>query len=164
MKKTIEKIIYRNQLKFTLLFVFGILFTVGFACESGGDKVPPDAELNALLKETTTDFAEFIESGDFSKIYNKASADFRSTYTLDQATKAFSVFLDKKELVLPNVKSASGMNPTFSKPPAIRQEKGNNILVTAGQFDSKPFAVKFEYEYVWRDGGWKLLKLVVNVG
>lgn len=164
MKTSIEKIIYKNHLKFTLLLVFGILFTVGFACESGGDTVPPDAELQTLVKETTTDFAEFIESGDFSEIYNKSSTDFQKTYTLDQAKKAFSVFLDKKDMVLPSAKSAAGLNPTFSKPPAIRQEKGNNILVAEGQFDSKPYAVKFEYEYVWRDGGWKLLKLVVNVG
>lgn len=164
MKKAIEKIIQQNQLKFTLLLVVGILFTVGFACESGGDKVPPDAELQALVKETTTDFSEFIESGDFTEIYNKASSDFRSTYTLDQAKKAFSVFLDKKDMVSPSVKSAVGMTPTFAPAPSIRQEKGNNILVTGGQFDSKPYAIKFEYEYVWRDGGWKLLKLVVNIG
>jgi hypothetical protein len=79
--KTIEKIIRENHLKFTLLFVFGILFTVGFACESGGDKVPPEAELQSLIKDTTTDFSEFIESGDFTEIYNKASTDFRNATT-----------------------------------------------------------------------------------
>jgi hypothetical protein len=126
MKETVERIVQKHQLKFTLLFVLGILFTVGFACESGGDKVPPDAELQTLVKETTTDFAGFIETGDFSKIYNKASSDFRSTYTLDQAKNAFSVFLDKKDLVLPSIKSASGMNANFSKdpvdPPGERQQ------------------------------------------
>lgn len=163
MKELVNRIVFGTNLKFTLLIVFGVVFTAAFACESGGDKVPPDAELQSLVKETTADFANAIETEDFAKLYAKSSSDFRSTYTVDQAKNAFSTFIDKKDAVLPSLKNASGSSATFSKVPSIRSEKSLNILVVEGQFASKPYPVKFEYEYVWRDGGWKMLKLVVNM-
>lgn len=163
MKELVNRIVFGTNLKFTLLIVLAIVFTAAFVCESGGDKVPPDAELQSLVKETTADFANAIETEDFAKLYAKASSDFKKTYTVEQAKSAFSTFIDKKDAVLPSLKNAAGSSATFSKVPSIRSEAGANILVVEGQFASKPYAVKFEYEYVWRDGGWKMLKLVVNM-
>ena len=163
MKELAEKIVFGSNVGLTLLIVFGIVFTAAFACESGGDKVPPDTELQSLVKETTSDFANAIETEDFSKLYAKASSDFKSTYTVEQAKNAFSTFIDKKDAILPSLKNASSSNATFSPAPSIRTEKGLNILVVNGEFASKPYPVKFENEYVWRDGGWKMLKLVVNM-
>lgn len=163
MKELVKRIVFGTNVRFTLFIVFGIVFTAAFACQSGGDKVPPDAELQSMVKETTADFANAIDTEDFSKLYSKASSDFRSTYTVGQAKNAFSTFIDKKDAVLPSLKNAGGTSATFSRPPTIRTEKGLNILVAEGQFASKPYPVKFEYEYVWRDDGWKMLKLVVNM-
>ncbi len=164
MNKLMKNLIFGKSAWIAVLLIAGIIFTAAFACESGGDKVPPDSELQSLVKETMNDFTGAIDTGDFNNLYTKASADFQKTYTVAQTKDAFSVFTDKKDLYLPIFKSANSTTPTFSPAPSIRSESGNNILVVAGQFPSTPNAVKFENEYVWRSGGWKMLKLVIKVG
>ncbi len=163
MKSFFKKFVNGGDAKLTLIVVGAILFTAAFACQTGGDTVPSDAELQALIKETTSDFANAVETEDFSRLHSKASSDFQATYTAAQAKNAFSTFIEKKQAVLPSLKNAASSNASFSKVPSIRQEKGVNVLVVDGDFDSKPYPVKFAYEYVWRDGGWKMLKLVVNM-
>ncbi|HMQ02849.1 MAG TPA: hypothetical protein PKD26_02940 [Pyrinomonadaceae bacterium] len=158
-----KEIVLGKDLKLTFIAVAAIIFTAAFACQTGGDTVPPDAELQSLIKDTTSDFANAIETEDFTRLHSKASSDFQSTYTPAQAKNAFSTFIDKKDAVLPSLKNAASSNATFSKIPSIRQEKGLNILVVDGELSSKPYPVKFQYEYVWRDGGWKMLKLFVNM-
>src|SRR5690349_614578 len=56
--------------------------------DSDGD-MPGDALLNALVKETTADFAAAISSGDFTNMYEKASTDFKNSYTKDQLQNSF---------------------------------------------------------------------------
>lgn len=164
MKELVRKVVFGKKGPFTLLIVLTILFTAAFACESGGDKVPPDAEIQSMVKETMADFTNAIANEDFSKLHSKASSDFQSSYTVTQMKDAFGSIIDKKDLALPSLKSAGSVTAAFSPAPSIRNEKGLNILVLTGEFPTKPYAVKFEYEYVWRDGGWKLLKLKVNIG
>src|SRR4051812_46460124 len=50
--------------------------------DSGG--VPSDTALQSMVKETTADFAEAIDSNDFHDLYEKSSSDFQATYTEDQ--------------------------------------------------------------------------------
>ena len=38
-----------------------------------------------------------------------------------------------------------------------------SILMADGKFNTKPLPVTFEYEYVKRDGKWKMLKLVIKL-
>jgi len=158
-----KKTLIRSNSWLTLLLVAGVVFTAAFACESGGDTVPPEAELQTLAKETTKDFANAIDTESFANLHGKASTDFQSTYTVEQAKTAFKVFIDRKDEVLPSLENAATTTATFTTPPSIRTEKGLNILVMKGSFKAKPNEVKFEYEYVWRSGGWKMLKLVVNM-
>lgn len=127
------------------------------------DGVPSDSTLQSMVKETTSDFAQAIDTNDFSEIYEKASSDFKSTYTEDQMNDAFKEFVQKKRLLLPSLNKTDGTSAEFSPAPSIRQEKGLDILVLTGKFPTKPLNVKFEYEYVKRSGEWKLLKLVVNM-
>ena len=163
MKNIINGFAFGRNAGVTLLIAFGIVLTAAFACESGGDKVPPDAELQSLMKDTMSDFANAVDTGDFEKLHSKASTDFQSGYTTQQMKSAFQQIIDQKDLALPSLKNAASLNATFSPAPSIRSEKGLNILVTSGEFPSKPYPVKFDNEYVWRDGGWKLLKLKINL-
>jgi hypothetical protein len=125
--------------------------------------LPSDSTMQSLVKDTTSDFAEAIDSNDFSDLYEKASQDFKSTYTEDQMKDVFKEFVQKKRLILPSLNKVPGSTAEFSPSPSIRQEKGLEILVLNGKFPTKPLNVKFEYEYVKRGGEWKLLKLVVNM-
>ena len=163
MKKLVNRFVFGKDGPFALLIVLAILFTAAFACETGGDKVPPDSEIQSMIKETMSDFANAVDTEDFSKLHSKASSDFQSSYTPSQMKDAFGSIIDKKDLALPSLKNAGSVTATFSPAPSIRNEKGLNILVLTGDFPAKPYPVKFEFEYVWRDGGWKLLKLKVNM-
>lgn len=163
MKELVKKVVLGRNVWISVLLVAGIIFTAAFACETGGDKVPPDNELQSLVKDTTSDFTNAVDTGDFSNLHSKASSDFQSTYTVSQTKDAFQTYVDKKDTVLPSLKNASSTTATFSPTPSIRSEKGLNVLVVSGEFAAKPYPVKFEYEYVWHSGSWKMLKLVVKM-
>jgi len=123
--------------------------------------VPGDALLNALVAETTADFAYSVSESDFQKMYDKASTDFQNTYTKDQMQDFFKDFISKKRQIVPILNKAYGMKPDLSPAPSIRTEQGLDILVVNGKYATKPVPVTFNYEYVKRGGSWKMLVLKV---
>ncbi|MEQ1764171.1 MAG: hypothetical protein ABL984_13655 [Pyrinomonadaceae bacterium] len=125
--------------------------------------VPGDALLNALVKETTADFAAAISSGDFSSMHAKASTDFQNSVSKDTLQSSFKDFIDKKRQVLPILAKAIASDPEYTSAPRIRTEQGLDILVTEGKYATKPLPVTFNYEYVKRDGRWKLLILKIYI-
>ena len=130
---------------------------------SEGD-LPSDSEIQALVKETTADFAEAIETNDFSELYSKSSSDFQSQFTEAKLRTAFKTFVDKKDVIVPILNKVPGTEADFSPSPSIRTEKGIlKILVANGSFPTRPYPVKFEYEYIWRDDEWKLLAINVKM-
>ena len=116
-----------------------------------------------MVTETTSDLAAAISSGDFSDLYNKASSDFKTTYTEEQTRETFKDFVAKKSVFSPILAKAVASEPEFSPDPSIRHEQGLSILVATGKFDTSPVPTRFEYEYVKRGGEWKMLKLVVKL-
>jgi hypothetical protein len=68
--------------------------------ERDESSVPSESEVESLVKDTTAEFADAIESNDFSDLYANASSDFRSTYSEDEIKKAFKTYVDKKRIVL----------------------------------------------------------------
>ncbi len=138
-------------------------FNTSETTSDDSDGVPGDALLNALVKETTADFAAAISAGDFSNMYEKASMDFKSTYTKDQLQNSFKDFIAKKRQVLPILAKAVATDPEFTSTPRVRTEQKLEILVTEGKYATKPMPVTFNYEYVKRDGSWKLLVLKIYI-
>jgi hypothetical protein len=131
---------------------------------AGTDSDLPDERLlNALVKSTTASFANAISTEDFSNLYSEASSDFRNQYSEQEMKDAFKVFIQNKRAVLPILAKSISLDPEYSPAPSIRKENGLSILVTDGQYDTKPIPLQFEYEYVKRGGEWKLLKLVVKL-
>lgn len=127
------------------------------------DGAPSTSVVEGLVKETLSEFARAVDTKDFSDIYESASTDFKSTYTLDEMSRFFKSYTDKRSVVLPILKKIPATNADFSRDPSVRSEKGLKILMAAGEFKTKPYKVRFDFEYVMRDGEWKLLKLVINV-
>jgi hypothetical protein len=187
MKKTINNLIWGSNNRTNGLIAFAIVgfIALGCACPRSNDQsdstsntssdnpfstssdsdseMPDQTLLKALVKETTADFAGAISTGDFSRLYNKASKDFQSTYTLQQTQDVFKEFVNKKSVVGPILAKAIAIDPQYSPEPSIRTEKGLSILVVNGKYATKPVPTNFEYEYVKRDGTWKMLKLVVKL-
>ncbi len=131
--------------------------------DTTSDSTPPTSVVEGLVKDTIDQFAEAVDSGDFSDLHAKASTDFQSTYTVDQMATAFKSYTDKKRIVLPVMEKVDDMSADFKQPPSIRTEKGLKILVAEGEFKTKPFKVRYDFEYVNRGGEWKLLKLIINI-
>ncbi len=131
--------------------------------DKSSDDIPADSVIQSMVKDTTADFTNAIDTGNFGPLYEKSSSDFQSTFTEDQLKVQFLSFIINKKRVLPSLNKAQETTAVFSPSPSIRTENGLSILVVNGKFPSKPFPVKFEYEYVKRDGEWKMLKLVINM-
>jgi len=131
--------------------------------DTGNDAVPSNAVVEGLVKSTTAEFAEAVETGDFSEMHANASKDFQSSFTVDEFRTAFRTYLDKKAVVVPILKMVADTDADLSPEPMVRSEKGIKILVAKGTFPTKPYGVRFDYEYVLRGGEWKLLKLGINI-
>ena len=129
--------------------------------EADGD-MPGDELLNALVRETTADFAYAISTEDFSKMHEKASKDLQSQYTAEEMKNVFKTEINNKKRLLPLLAKLVGEKPTYSPEPYIRTEQNTPILVVNGKYDLKPTPLNFEYEYVKRNGQFKLLKLVLK--
>jgi hypothetical protein len=134
-----------------------------FGTSSNDSQMPGDALLKALIRETTADFAYSISEGDFSKMYEKTSTDFKNTYTKDQMQDFFKDFINKKRQLLPIFLKANSMEPELSPAPSVRTENGLNVLSVNGKYSTKPLPITFNYEYVNRGGNWRLAVLKMYV-
>jgi hypothetical protein len=129
--------------------------------EDTGD-MPGEELLNALVKETTADFAYAISTEDFSKMHEKASKDFQSQYSAEQMKDVFKAEIKSKKQLLPLLAKLISMKPTYSPAPYIRTEGNTPILVVHGSYSTEPKPLNFEYEYVKRNSQFRLLKLVLK--
>ncbi|MEQ1923742.1 MAG: hypothetical protein ABL952_14645 [Pyrinomonadaceae bacterium] len=127
------------------------------------DAVPSNPVVEGLVKDTMRKFRGAIRTKDFTELYNDASTDFQGTYTLAQVESAFKAYTNKKGVVVPILDKIESTDAEFDRQPSIRTEKNLNILVASGKFKTKPYNVRFDYEYVMRGGEWKLLKLIINI-
>ena len=116
-----------------------------------------------MVKTSLSDLTDAIDKNDFKAFREKASADFQASLTEEKVKDAFKDLVKNKEENVPVMRDAAGKTPTFSPAPTIREESGNYILVTKGETAATGGKVKFENEYVWRSGEWKLLKISVII-
>ena len=129
-----------------------------------GDKdAPSNVVVEALVKETINKFGAGVDSGNFTSLRDSASDTFQNKYSADQVAEGFQSYTAKKKIVVPILKKAVIKDAEFDRPPTVRQEKGLDILVASGKFATKPYGVRFDFEYVMLGGEWKLLKLVINI-
>jgi len=135
----------------------------GPSSTSDDSNMPSRELIDAMVAETTADFNFAITTNDFSDMYQKASPNFQATYTEQEFKNAFKDFVDKKRMTGPILSKAVSMEPQYSPEPFIRTQNGQEILVVQGKYATKPLPMTFEYEYINRDGDWKLLKLVIRM-
>jgi len=130
--------------------------------KSNGD-TPSDSEVESLVKDTMSDFADGVEDEDFSTFRRNSSGDFQATYTATQLKGTFSTFINQKGKLLPSLRDVQDESASFTSPPSVRTEKGFKVLTADGQFPSSPNTAKFETEYEWEKGEWKLLKFNIRL-
>jgi hypothetical protein len=153
----------KTSTKLIGLFAVGLAFNLS-ACDfkfSVGNtaSMPPDAELQSLVKKTTSDFADAIEKGDFAAFRSTLSSDFQKQVSADKFNTAFASFIENKEVLVPLLKQASETAASFSPAPVLRTENGTPVVDMNGSFPTEPaisFQLTFEHE---TSGEWKVLKL-----
>jgi hypothetical protein len=188
MKRTINNLIFGGDVKVSGAIALSIILLVALGCtcgksfdfnssqsnsskgdspfpsKSGDGDMPSKSEIQSMLKETAADFASAVESEDFSTFYSKASKDFQSTFTEDQVKDGFKSYIEKKKLILPSLQKMQTTDADFTTDPYLRTEQGQSILVLNGNYPTKPHNIKFDAEYILRDGEWKLLVWKLTIG
>src|SRR5258707_13984557 len=102
MKKLINELLFGRNPKISGLIALAVIASIALGCNCGksfdlsnltkesnstsisndsktdtsDDSVPSNPVVEGLVKDTTSKFADGVNSGDFSKIYNDASSDF----------------------------------------------------------------------------------------
>jgi hypothetical protein len=121
--------------------------------------MPSDAELQSLVKATTSDFADAVEKEDFTTFHSNVSSDLQKQVSAEKFKTAFATFVEKKQALVPLLKQASKTTAAFSPAPVLRTENGTPVIDIVGSFPTEP-AVSFEFTYEHETSGkWKLLKL-----
>lgn len=187
MKSLLTQLIYGQDSKLSGLIALVIVAAVALGCTCGknfdlgnsgsnsnsgnssenvfgGDTEDVDeAQIKATVKSTTAAFANAVSTGDFSRLYADTAQEFKEKYTEEQFKGAFNDFTRQKRQLLPIVAKTVSMDPEYDTQPSTRTESSNTILTASGKYSTKPLPVTFKYEYVKRDGSWKLLKIEINV-
>ena len=118
-----------------------------------------EADAEALVKATVSDFASAVEGGDFTDFHAKTADAFQSSISIEEMNKKFSVFIDQKKATVPVLRKAAKTKMNFTDK-SEKTEGGNRILTAAGTFQHSPEKVRFDNKYVLEDGKWK----IINVG
>ncbi len=158
-----KKFINLSSNKTSAILALLIVGLIVLGC-GGKPEMPPESTTQGLIKTGLTDLAEGVEKGEFKTLRDKASADFQSSFTEAQLKSTFQKYIDQKDVIVPLLKKAAGKDVKFSPAPSMREEKGSYILVANGSIEVNEESVKelkVEFEWVWRDGAWKLLKIKV---
>ncbi len=152
-----------RSMKLIGVFAVGLAFNLS-ACDfkfgvGNTASMPPDAELQSLVKKTTSDFADAIEKRDFTTFHSAVSSDLQKEVSADKFNTAFAAFIEKKEILVPLLKQASKMAASFSPAPVLRTENGTPVVDMNGTFPTEP-AISFQLTYEHETSGqWKVLKL-----
>lgn len=161
MKKIISKLSIVNNNKTSAILALLIVSLIVLGC-GGKPEMPAESASQTLVKNSMSDLADAVDKNDFKAFREKASKDFQATVSEDKLKTTFASFVEKKDIIVPILREAAGKDTKFSPAPAMREESGNYILVAGGTTDTADSKVKIDNEYVWRDGAWKLLKVMVN--
>jgi len=121
-------------------------------------KVPPEKELNALVRTSLKAFDKGIRDKNFTSFYQQQMSDmFRGQMSLEKFTAAFSSFFEKKGYDLAAV---ADLDPIFDDQPSIDKD---GVLSLNGHYASRPNKITFKLKYFSEKSAWKLLGINVQV-
>lgn len=119
--------------------------------------VPFEAELHALIKDTTLRFGDSVQAGDFSRFRAATAEVFRQRNRPGALAETFSGFVQQGVNLSPVARTTPLLSPTPDITP-------DGVLRVAGHFPTRPSQVRFAYEFVQESGSWRLAGLALDVG
>lgn len=118
--------------------------------------VPTLEESAALVKATTQEFALAVNNKDFTDFHKNLAVEFQEELSPEQFAEVFAVFIEQEI----DLTVLEDLEPVFTADPGVAAD---GMLHLEGYFPSEPSRTHFSYNYVYRDDGWKLLGLDVNI-
>jgi hypothetical protein len=171
MKGFITKLFTGRDNKFSGLIAFALvgIMILGCNCNKEGGfsfgeaKLPADAELQTMVQKSIQDFTASVESGDFGSFRATTSSDFQKEFTTEKLNETFAVFINKKALVAPVLRSTATMTPVYSPAPALGKQNSVQVLDVVGVYETSPVPTRFDLRYMQDGGQWKLIKIVIKL-
>lgn len=122
-----------------------------------------DDEVAELAQDTIQQFADAVETEDFTEFRENVSTPFKQQFSAAAVKGAFNAFINVKKQVVPILRSTGDMTPTFSPEPAVSNKGSNKFLDVNGKYDTSPLPTNFVLQYVDDGGEWKLLQINIQV-
>ena len=135
--------------------VLAVVLATSFFTPAYSAPVPNDDEQEILVKTTLMTFNDANLTGNYNILYDKAAKQFRAQIPLQKVTDSFKEFRDKKI----NLESIVGDELDSSKKASI---DGDGVLNLKGRFKNDEKKIRYDLNFVYQDGTWKLLGLVVD--
>lgn len=121
-------------------------------------KMPSEAQLQELARETVLDFNDAIQSEDFTAFHSKISKPFQKQASPERFKQVFAEFLNNNI----DFKEVEDLTAEFSPAPALGKESGYNVLSLNGSYATSPRRTKFELKYIPEGKEWKLIFIRIS--
>lgn len=122
----------------------------------GNADLPAETELNTLMQTTMRDFAEGVNTKDFSNFYDTIALLWQAQTSPEALKEAFLSFIEQ-EMDLTGLQDAA---PFLIRPPALN-EKG--WLILEGHYPTQPSVTYFSLGYLYEASSWKLGSIDLKV-
>jgi hypothetical protein len=128
--------------------------------------VPDAAHLDALIHQTLAKFNDAIIEGSFHSFYQTVSQQWRdgardtgaeaSGVTEKILQNHFQGFIDHKV----NIAAVANLEPVYDVPPQLTED---GLLELKGHFNTQPYRLNFNLDYIYELPYWKLFGIDVNL-
>lgn len=153
----IEMNTHKNRFTILKKLALGAAMILLFSCTTEEKQtLPSGSENEKIAVDTTLAFAEAVNANDLSLFRNQTTKEFKTEFSHEQFEKAFSGFIEQKINLLPVAK----LKPQFHSPPFLRED---GALTLKGYFPTRPSQVEFDYIFFWRDKGWKVSGISLQI-
>ena len=133
------------------------LLLIPFVFRAEAQKVPPEKELKALVRDSLLAFNEAVQEKSFAGFHKHELATlFRNQTPLEKFTTVFQPFLDKGY----DISNIAKSEPAFDEPAKI---DSNGVLAVSGSYPTKPNKVSFKLKYLQEKSAWKVVGINVQV-
>ncbi|MFL6373971.1 MAG: hypothetical protein ACJ73D_04815 [Pyrinomonadaceae bacterium] len=126
-----------------------------------GPSTISQSDAAAVMSKTISAFAQGVKDGDMQNFYDDACKVYRDQSSKEETQSTFKSFEEKKDIVVPILKSAVESAPSFVSGPTVDTQNGYRRFSATGTYPAGRYKVQFTMEFYWTEGrwGWKRFKI-----
>ena len=125
---------------------------------AGGDAaaMPTPIAAVGLIRDSTGLFARGAVAADFSELHAAAAPELQAQFSAADLAAQFKPFVDNRI----DLRPLEQVSPNLSAQPSV---DADGVLRLVGYYPADGGKVDFDYKYVYRFTGWRLISIQVNV-